>query len=99
MFCSSRVLVGTGLTCREEYERLVRGWRAELPHSSFMADYSRLIQKDVARTDKDQAFFKLPSTDQALTNILMALVYHDPSLGEGAGLNNGREHGLRVCCC
>ena len=67
--------------CRDSYDKIVRSWKEKLSESSLLQDYNRLILKDVARTEKYHPYFKLPTTDSALLDILMSLVEYDSDMG------------------
>jgi hypothetical protein len=73
---------------KDSYDKIVRSWKEKLSESSLLQDYNRLILKDVARTEKYHPYFKLPTTDSALLDILMSLVEYDSDMGYIQGMND-----------
>ena len=79
-------------------------WLSKLQWSSELQDYQHIILKDVPRTSKEHWYFKLPTTEQLVYNILMTLVEYDGQLGEelcvgGVGVHVGVCLWVWVCAC
>ena len=80
--------------CRAGYTCLKVSWLSKLQWSSELQDYQHIILKDVPRTSKEHWYFKLPTTEQVVYNILMTLVEYDGQLGEELCVGCV---GVRVC--
>ena len=75
-------------------------WLSKLQWSSELQDYQHIILKDVPRTSKEHWYFKLPTTEQVVYNILMTLVEYDSQLGEELCVGGVGVHvGVCLCVC